>query len=114
MPRAPQNCAESYSQAARPRRSDRQALVDIAHRLLKIDFVVFLRRRDTGESPRSKAPIRGFDFVTIYEFHKAGNVAQLSMWKPLLQPHDVPVNIRRSLELLDRRLAVVVELPDAA
>ena len=71
--------------------------VDIPRRLLEVEILVFLLRRDADVASRRQAPTVGGQFVVADQLHQPFDVSQGRVREPRLKPVRLPPEIAAAL-----------------
>ena len=69
----------------------------------KVEVFIHFFRSDAHVAARCQAPVFAFDLLTVHQFHKARNIAQLGLWKSFGQPVSLLPEVPHLLELFDRK-----------
>ena len=88
--------------------------MDVAQGLFEVEVLILLGRGDADIAARGQAPVGGLDLGTGDGLAQPRYGRELGVGKAVLQPDDLAVEVDGELELLDRGLALFVELLDAA
>src|SRR5215469_704499 len=82
--------------------------MDVAHRLLEVEVLVYFLGRDTDVTARSEAPIVALDFCAVHEFDQAGHIGELRLRESLREPKGLAMEVTYETKLFNQGVPSLV------